>query len=423
MLKKAWGYIYLFLFSFYVLGLTSSTAAIETFSGLIVIVTAIKILSSYFKTKTWPSLRLGNEFWLLGFCAAVIITALLSPTLNTLSYKLAALSWLRWVLILYSFYYVLSEYQHQLSRFIKPISILFGIIGLYGIIQHFTGLDILRDNLAERHKIGEFYRIRGLMGITVAYSFTVGMMAFLPLTHVILQKLKNNKVDKTILISTVFIWVSLFLTYTRGLWLSLIVALLFMVFMLKIRVNKKALAGILVCLVGVLFVSSNMLSRVKSITDLKANNGRIKLLRGHWEIAKERPVLGHGLRYHYHVNKVQAAYDKLGIQKGEILGPHNVYLDVFAGSGIFGLLFYLGFVISLFKISLNLLKEALAKEHWVACSFIFTGVTAQILMQVGGLIDSLFLDLKIQHMFLFILGLMFAARKMVQESEDNNKAI
>ena len=130
---------------------------------------------------------------------------------------------------------------------------------------------------------------------------------------------------------------ALLLTYSRGAWLGSAVALLFLVFVLGARREIIVLVGITALLV--IFVEP-LRARFSSVFNARADAAvteRMQVMRDTLRIGLAHPVLGVG----YGRGKLKAAIRASAGSETKaselLLHAHNLYLQLFAGTGIAGL--------------------------------------------------------------------------------------
>ncbi|ASD63973.1 O-antigen ligase family protein [Bdellovibrio bacteriovorus] len=138
--------------------------------------------------------------------------------------------------------------------------------------------------------------------------------------------------------------VILIATYTRSSWIAMVAVLIFTLFYTK---NKKAIlvAGLTLAAAttAVLFNLFQMKDRILQTLDFSgvSQGARIEIWNATWHIFLDHPVFGVG--FEYAVKLYKDYYIKLGQSTVYIPGhAHNQFLDVLSGSGIVGLIGYLG---------------------------------------------------------------------------------
>lgn len=147
--------------------------------------------------------------------------------------------------------------------------------------------------------------------------------------------------------SLLLLFVSVFLSMTRGVWIGIFVGLVLMAFLVRPRL------GILCSVMGVLFVMGMFFvwkpfaDRVLHIFDYKQNYDmqRITIWKANWNIFLDHPWFGIG--YTDNVRRLTEYYARMGIPEDKyfISHAHNQYLHILAGSGIFGLIVFLAIMI------------------------------------------------------------------------------
>ncbi len=193
-------------------------------------------------------------------------------------------------------------------------------------------------------------RAKGLTD-TMRYGYGSAMM-LLTLLSAILHKEKLGSWFNWKLAIPVFIigFTGMYLTYTRGALLGFLCGLPFVLYFF----NKKlgyVLGGLAVLgvlgLVGVyLFGSGQSNSRFL----VNKNNSSDVIRRSQWKAAiiatKEKPILGWGLsNFHSQLKRIKTDYD-LDAKEYNDAHSHNLFLEIASGTGILGLILFLGWVLS-----------------------------------------------------------------------------
>ena len=193
-------------------------------------------------------------------------------------------------------------------------------------------------------------RAKGLTD-TMRYGYG-SAMALLVLLSAVLhhEKLKpwlNWKIAIPVLIIG---FCGMYLTYTRGALLGFLCGLPFVLYFYKPKLGLT-LGGLAVLtvlgLVGVyLFGSGNYQSRFL----VSKNNGSDHIRRSQWKAAviatQEKPVLGWGLaNFHSQLKRIKNDYN-LDAKEYNDAHSHNLFLEIASGTGIVGLLAFLGWLLS-----------------------------------------------------------------------------
>ena len=186
---------------------------------------------------------------------------------------------------------------------------------------------------------------------TMRYGYGSSMI-LLTLLSAILHKerITNFFNHKLAIFAFVIGFLGMYLTYTRGALLGFLCGLPFVLFYYKKRLGLLV-GGSAVILVGILggiylFGSGNYQSRFL----MNKNNSSDVIRRSQWQAAliatKERPYLGWGLsNFHTQLKRIKIEND-LAAKDYNDAHAHNLFLEVASGTGLIGLFFFLGWVLS-----------------------------------------------------------------------------
>jgi O-antigen ligase len=206
-------------------------------------------------------------------------------------------------------------------------------------------------------------------------SYAAAMAMILPvLAFIIYIRRKANFLQKLFFISiSVIFFLGLIFSYTRAAWLSLIVALGFMMLtVFKIRLKYSlgiaVVSGVILALswtqIEIALSSNkqdsndNLLKHVQSVSNVSTDASNLERLN-RWNSAlrmfKEKPVLGFGPgTYMFKYAPFQATAEKtvISTNAGTLGNAHSEYLGPLAESGILGSLSFIAIVLtSLFTAS------------------------------------------------------------------------
>ena len=193
-------------------------------------------------------------------------------------------------------------------------------------------------------------RAKGLTD-TMRYGYGSAMVLLVMLSMILhhknLEKWFNWKVAIGIFVIG---FVGMYITYTRGALLGFLCGIPFVLYFYKpkLGITLGALSLVVVLgLVGVyLYGSGNYESRFL----VSKNNGSDHIRRSQWKAAiiatKEKPILGWGLsNFHSQLKRIKNDYD-LDAKEYNDAHAHNLFLEIAAGTGIGGLLAFLGWLVS-----------------------------------------------------------------------------
>ena len=272
------------------------------------------------------------------------------------------------------------------------------MIAIYAIFQSVTGIDLLRPGEHRAVQPLEFggenrlWRSAGVFGSPLAYAYIVGQHVCLPLAVMLLTFSKRHQHKMlfwTSLAAYVVITVSLFTTFTRGVWIAMTVAHLFVAW----QASRKIAAAILVS--GAAFVTAAFFSvetfrlRILSLFNAgySSNSERVFLWRANWEMFKDYPILGIG--YQENENRAGEYVARLGKPDAFTGHAHNNVIQMLSGTGITGLATWLFIVVFMLWLNWRLWKTLPADLLWpraiaLAC------LGAQITLHIGGMTECNF---------------------------------
>ena len=216
--KILWG-----LLVFYIVGLTCSIAGMEAGAALIT-------LATIFGQLKWGGLvkKLGPDHFLWGFWLIVILGAVILPNFTfDVRQKIAGSP--RSVLTLYAVSAALLVFRPYWKRLLEILFAAASIVSVYGIIQFFTGADIFHSK-PYRQLIDaggmELFRVKGFYTNTMTYSYLFGIIFCLFFAFVIFRP--QDRLTWWWRAGLALVTVSLVMTFTRGLWIAMTLAVLVM---------------------------------------------------------------------------------------------------------------------------------------------------------------------------------------------------
>ncbi len=380
----------------YLVALLSSMAAMEAFGWLTVLTYLTgNLLDLAPKPMTY---RLPPLQWL----AALFVVAMISALANRLSSDdtLKIVVSLRWMAFFYLLYLALQSvpnaiFVRWLPRFLWGAT----AVALFAILQHFTGIDVIRGH--SHHPYGAYWRVTGLFGFPLTYAYSFSMIA--AVAFALALKHREQRAKLAILtLQFCLIAASIVMSYTRGAWISLTLGCAVIAALVGGPVLKRfALSGMALA-VALLTLSDSIRRRFLSLFDLNfySNSERFEIWRANLQIFFDHPFFGIGYgRNDFLANDY---FQSLGFGRNFLGHAHSNYLQMLAGLGFFGLVFYLLFIISLLMISLRLYKR-IPSDHTMTKGFALGAIGAQVSLHIGGLTECNFKDMEVNHLFLFMM--------------------
>ena len=259
---------------------------------------ALALLLALWAVVVWQSGRAPRsplDWPLAALAAALLLSTALCP------YPLRSLrSYDRlWVVGAFFAVYQLVRTRAEVERLVALTVCVAAVVAAYGIVQHYTGVDLGRTLLGKPPDVdpswlgGYGYRTKGLhpSGITYAHNL------LFPLTFAAVWTLAPGLSAArrgALLAAAVLMLLALVFSLTRGVWLAFVVVLLLLGL---VRGGWAALASgaaLVLLLVLLLGVDPGVRARARSAFDLPANVGRTQIWRANLDMARERPLLGWG---------------------------------------------------------------------------------------------------------------------------------
>lgn len=400
----------------YAVALLTSMAGMEIFGWLTAFLAFVagisKLASGPSRSGVIQTIRqhfLIVDWVLLAFFLIVALGATLSPSPS--ADVLRIIGSVRWIFLFFLLRYALhltwGPGYKRAFRFLMALSLM---IGLYAIIQHFTGIDLIRSTgravqLYEKRESGfSLYRSAGLFSSPMTYGNSVGLFLCFLFSAFIFGHGQNRWVRLFVGTSTIVVFFAAVFTMSRGVWLGIVVAALVMTFFLERRLRVAVLAAIVVVFATSYFASNDVASRVQTVLNpaFRSNSERVLIWKMNWEMFRDNPVLGVG--YGENESLISDYYRKAGIENGMVGHAHNTFLQVLAGTGIVGFLLFGFFIVYFFVISVRLWRRLSREREWEK-TLLLGAIGAQVFMQISGLTECNFKDAEVNHNFMFILAL------------------
>jgi putative inorganic carbon (HCO3(-)) transporter len=231
-----------------------------------------------------------------------------------------------------------------IKRSFFVIAIVAIIICADGIFQYFFGYDFIRHRLLTKddylHRISSSFIHPNDFG---AYLLVVSVIFISFLLSV-----KNRlKARLFIFLPLVLCLVNLFLTKSRGAWISFSAA-----FLVLGALKTKRVLGIFLAILLIIFITLSYVApeRMFSLADFKSGTTweRLMLWKGTINMIKEHPILGFGVNtYSRNFPKYKPA------EYPDARYAHNSYLQMASEIGVVGALLFLAFLLSVLIYSLK----------------------------------------------------------------------
>ncbi|MFN3966849.1 MAG: O-antigen ligase family protein [Endomicrobiia bacterium] len=274
-----------------------------------------------------------------------------------------------------------KEFIKRLIDIILVVSIVHSI---YGILQYFTGL-----NLIGTKDVKAFHRVKGFLDHWNSLGGLLGMVFPLMVVRTFYEK--NIKW----IVGTILVLLCVFLTSTRGAWTGVVFSC-FIIGIVSKRYRK------------LLFVSSGIVFLILMIpqtrnriinTFITQEPERVYIWKTSIEVFKQKPIFGWG------PDSLKKYVEEKTGQKFEHFHSHNIYFGMLQELGIFSFLIFCFIVF----VTIKYLISELKKIQDISLKYVL------LLGLFGGIIDILvhgLFDFSLRaetgYLFWFFLGVIFS---------------
>lgn len=289
---------------------------------------------SCWRKKDLPRTPLDRP--LLLFLGTLLLSTLFSPDILTSLSRYRRL----WLLGAFFVTYRLMEKPREAERLVSLVVAVAALVAAYGIVQHFTGIDLARQLLGKEPNLDPFwfgrqegFRTKGLhpSGITYAHNL------LFPLTFVsALLSAPGLRWRRwlTLLGGWGLMVFALLFSLTRGVWVAYAAVLLLLGVIRGWRTLLGAAMGGVVLGLFLLGAGSGVRERAASAFDLRENLGRSHIWQANLDMIKERPLLGWG---YGNYKKFRDPYYQRYPEADTTAHAHNNFLQIGVEGGLLGL--------------------------------------------------------------------------------------
>lgn len=320
-------------------------------------------------------------------------------------------AWIRlyrfyWIPNLYLLIWAFSRYEIDLTKLIKLFTWGFIAPNAYAIFTTFYGYDFIRQHPSLS------FRLTGLLDSATYHAHANGLVFMFFLTLLFFQFQKLSRFYKGLsIIAVTLMFLGIFMTFTRGIWLSLTLTALIFLFFQHRKLFIISIVSGLVFLATIYTTSENFRSRVDhSMKTKTTDQQRWSLLKVHLLMIEKAPFIGIG-----YANSLSHTPPETWSSYGFEFDPsnhinshaHNQFLNVFATTGLFGLipfiLFYFWFLFTNLKLVKKFKEEKLTNYYILSMACLM----AQIEFTIANLTDVGFEYTKIRAIILLVWALVF----------------
>ena len=393
-----------------------STVASSDVIGFIALITffltVIKVMTKPDETINCKSF----ELWLWAYFMIVVIS-LAGSTLFHLSLK-GFFKTFTYLGFYFSVAQFLKNNKDKIPFILGTIGLCISFEAVTGFLQNFAQVDEIStwQDVSNINPEDVMTRVYGTLkpynpNLLGGY-FVAGIPALYGLAATYLVD-KKYKYSLLWIVLALFSSLTLFLTGCRGSYIGMLVIMvgMFSVSAKYLWQNYKqiylsVLGAIIAFATAVLICVSSLRTRVLSIFAMRqdsSNSFRFNVYHSSLQMFKDNWLLGIGVG-NQNFREIYGLYMKTGF---DALSAYNIFLEIAVESGIFALIAFVGFLITLIKNGINfILKSADTKSVIIVA----VAVISIIAVCIHGLVDTVFFRPQIQ----FIFWTMVAVARMYQ---------
>ncbi len=377
-------------------------------SDVIGFVALITVFLSFVKILTKPDEKLEIktfELWLLAYFMTVIIS-LAGSTLFHLSLK-GFFKTFTYMAFYFSMVQYLKNNKDKIPYILGAIGLCVSFEAVVGFLQNFAHVEEIStwQDVSSLNPEEVMTRVYGTLkpynpNLLGGY-FVVGIPSLYALAAICFYD-KKYKISFMWLLCALLSSATLFLTGCRGSYMGMMVIMLG-IFAVSAKYLWKNYKHIYLSVVGavaafatlvLLFVSS-LRARVLSIFAMRqdsSNSFRFNVYHSSIDMFKDNWLLGIGVG-NQNFREIYGLYMKTGF---DALSAYNIFLEIAVESGIFALIAFLGFLVTLVK---NAVKFIFKSEDVKNVILVSAGIISVCAVCVHGMVDTVFFRPQIQFVF------------------------
>ena len=385
--------LFLALLAIYCVAAVSSQSALD----MIMAILSLALIWFYIKTKSrWSFPQIGIEWAFVGYLTVIVIGFVFNAATDA-TWKISLMKF-SWLLNLYILILVFQLVRLDMVKIIKALVLLLLPPTLYSLISFVKGFDLITGlvNSATYHAHGNAVLFTVLIGcLHFSYHRLSGMWKAISL------------------VSTFLLGLSIYLTYTRGIWLSIFISSSIMLFYLDFKKLVKMCSLTAVVFLCVLQFSSKLQERVQQTKSLLVSNEeRVSLLKVNLQIWREYPLFGIGYGENLRRNREYWNRPEWNKPADYITShAHNQFINVLSTTGIFGFFF--------FYRNIKLIQISRAEKKTERYAILMTCLWVQLEFFLACITDVSFEYAKIRALLIVIWAILVAVRlqpKLIQEN-------
>ncbi len=406
-------FIYLSIIAVFI----SSTVMNSGYIGILALLTTGLTVVKLLFTKGEKLEASKFEIWLLAYFMIVIIS-LAGSTLFALSLKgfFKTVTYLGFYISVAHF---LRNNRNKIFSLLTVIGLCVSFEGIIGFLQNFAHVEEIStwQDVSKLNPEQVMTRVYGTLKPLNPNLLGGYFVAGIPALYASVAAFLTDKKYYLALIAGILAFVStiaLVLTGCRGSYLGLLTILTgtFIISAKYFWQNYKAIYASIVggCIAlgtTAVLASTSLRARVLSMFAMRqdsSNSFRFNVYQSSFNMFKENWLLGIGVG-NKNFREIYGLYMRTGF---DALSAYNIFLEVAVESGIFALIAFLGFIITMLSGSIKMIIKSPDTKKVIFLSAATISICA---VMVHGLVDTVFFRPQIQFIFWTMAAIISAERK------------
>lgn len=301
-----------------------------------------------------------------------------------------------------------------IRKLINLIFLISGLVAIYAIWQHYTGIDLIRPKTLDLILPYGKFRSIAFFNLPLTYSFYAMLVGLVSFCLGISEK-KNLLKIFYFTVSVLCVTGNLF-TYTRSALFAQVFAFLIYFILSKSPHKKKELLAVAGYFILIYLIDPGILGRTimaAKAGSLDQADIRSVIWSTSFNIFKDYPFFGIGFG-----NFPEFYESYLKIPSVVFGHAHNDFLNVAVNAGIIGFLAFVFFWVFLLK---NLLRRYKEKEEGYAKAFILGGILSVTAFLLASQFQCYYTDAEDHMILFFFLGLSGAIARIPSKGVDKNE--
>lgn len=342
--------------------------------------------------------KIPGQMWLLIWFAAVAV----SSAVNASTSAWHKLFDFRWVLLA-AMIGVFLRRSPPWPKFWRCLGVVFAAACAFAILVFFLGYNPVAPHYEMDRTSDGTMRTGGFLiqPIVFAHLYAEWLLIFVGAFLMSLSQSWRQKSHVQLSALILLGCLAILLSFTRGAWLGIFVAVLVMSGFLKPKWFLVVVSASLVLCFGLLMVWPTVQDR--AMAAFTGEGERQMIWQANWAMFLDHPWFGVG--YGENPNLVMEYYQRLHLDSAFVSHAHNQYLQMLVGTGVFGFAAYLGFWIFVFRWALQSFRQV--DHRQVMRAGVLLGVIGvMVCFFFGGLTESNLEHSKIRYTLALVLGLL-----------------